>query len=72
MSECKYCMSYKPIIDTFNIGKHADMYGIDLVIEDNKLKISAAVDTYEPGYEEAEVKIKYCPICGRKLEKEDE
>ena len=43
--------------------------GIIVGVEDDELWVTAAPDTYEPGYMEAEVKINFCPMCGEKLKK---
>ena len=67
MSKCEYCILNKPIVDTYCFGKNSESHGIDLIIFDNILEITASGDTYEPNFEETEIKINYCPMCGRKL-----
>jgi hypothetical protein len=69
---CEYCSDYapRPLINRGNrMSLKRDIYpGISITIEDSELYISAVPDTYEPGYLEAEVKINFCPMCGRKFE----
>ena len=75
---CKYCIDeggeFVFIIDTRTemSFKHGGYPGISAYIHNGRLEVEAAGDTYEPSFEEASVKINYCPICGRKLGVEDE
>ena len=68
---CNYCMGdCAPILDTISgVSKKGHFYpGVTVGVEDGDLWIIAVPDTYEPGYMEESVKIKFCPMCGRKLE----
>lgn len=69
MNKCEYCNDNKLIYDGMVFSrKSEDGYsGIDILVEDNKLCVTASADTYEPNYLEAEVEINYCPMCGKKL-----
>lgn len=67
---CKYCITYEDIYNDYKYSnkKEDSMYGISVHIENNIMMIDASGDTYESSYVEAEIKINYCPMCGRKLE----
>lgn len=72
---CNYCQrGYQNdyLINTATkMSKKRDFYpGIEMVIEDGVLWVNAIPDTYEPSYQEEFVKINFCPMCGRELEKE--
>lgn len=73
-NECKYCCDgvVEPLLDNrTELSRKGDFYpGIDVYIEGDKLEIEAVADVYEPGYEEATIEIKYCPMCGRRLDDE--
>lgn len=72
-NECKYCSDKgDSILDTrTQLSRKGDFYpGIDLFIEDDELNIIAVGDTHETSYVEDEVKINYCPMCGRSLKDE--
>jgi hypothetical protein len=73
---CNYCSDeYRnaPLIDTCKDYSKKGVFrpgiyvGIN-VLDVGELYVSATPDTYEPGYMEESVKIKFCPMCGRKLE----
>lgn len=52
--------------------KRDDFYpGLQVDISGNELDILAVADTYEPGVVFKSIKIHYCPMCGRNLDKED-
>lgn len=69
---CDYCRYDVPILDTgIDLSRKGDFYpGITVGIEDGKLWVISTADTYEPSYQEESVKINFCPMCGRELEKE--
>lgn len=46
--------------------------GMDVYIGDSSLCIDAVPDTYEPIFMEKEIKINFCPMCGKKLEESKE
>ncbi len=73
---CEYCESNwenkKYITEKNRYGKGADCYiGIDTYIDGNMLGIDAVGEVGYPSKDstvvEEEVKINYCPMCGRKL-----
>lgn len=70
---CNYCQhGYQNdylINSATKMSKKRDFYpGVEVVIDDGTLWVTASPDTYEPGYMEEFVKINFCPMCGRKLE----
>lgn len=67
--ECLYCSGSKSVLNTrTKLSLKGDFYpGIDVFIDDPILCIESYSDTYEPGFLEADVKINYCPMCGKKL-----
>lgn len=72
---CNYCQhGYQNdyLINTATeMSKKSDFYpGISAGIEDSNLWVISTADTYEPSYQEVSVPIKFCPMCGRELEKE--
>ena len=70
---CEYCQvwPFKPLFN--NRGKlssKGDFYPgicVDIDPYERELCVFAVADTYEPGVVDAEIKIKYCPMCGREL-----
>ena len=73
---CDYCNPdiELPLIETATkLSKKGDFYpGITVGVYNDELWVVAEADTYEPGCLEADVKIKFCPMCGRKLEEKYE
>ena len=41
--------------------------GIQICINGDILSAMAIADVYEPNFTEKEIKINFCPMCGRKL-----
>lgn len=69
---CKYCEEDEGeyIINTrTELSGKRDFYpGIQInIYEGNLLSVTAISDVYEPNCTEAEARINYCPMCGRKL-----
>lgn len=66
---CDYCRYDVAIIDTgTELSTKGDFYpGITAGVENDELWVISTADTYEPSYQEVSVKIKFCPMCGRKL-----
>ena len=71
---CEYCDKKNPkYLSERELSKyHEEVYlGIDCGIdfEEGLLMIEACTASgyNEPGYEEKNIKINYCPMCGRKL-----
>lgn len=66
---CEYCKGEKDLHSLReNLSYKGDFYpGIHIVVDDWALHITCIPDVYEPGFEEAEVPIKFCPMCGEKL-----
>lgn len=69
---CEYCQEWdrKDLINTrTKLSRKAEKYpGIEVSIDyDNTLYIGCCADVYEPAWEEASVKINFCPMCGRDL-----
>lgn len=66
---CKYCEGDHTLIDaTTELSMKGDFYpGITVGVDNDELWISSISDTYEPSFQEASIKIKFCPMCGRKL-----
>ena len=80
---CKYCeysydegMDVTSLIDTrTEYSSKGDFYpGVTVWIDpdDHTLNVDAVGDTYEPNYIAASVKINFCPMCGEKLNKDNE
>jgi len=73
--KCKYCDDNNDVYlyDDCKYSLKADCEtGIIAYVLRNELLINSRADTYEPSYMEAETKINYCPMCGRKLEVKNE
>lgn len=69
---CEYCTGLKSLYShDMNLSYKGNFYpGINVEVEtDGSLYITAIPDTYEPGFQEVTVPIKYCPMCGEKFEK---
>lgn len=68
---CEYCEKDKPIINTMNeLSLKGDFYyGLSVCISDGELCIMSSPDTYECGFQEETVPIKFCPMCGCELNK---
>ena len=68
-NSCPYCRGEKTLISrSSKLSLKRDFYpGIELWVEADRIYIEAAPDTYEPSFMEDEVKINFCPICGREL-----
>lgn len=68
---CEYCKDYgvKLLSERQqHYSDKGDFYpGVEVYIDKDTLNVFAVADTYEPGVEEACIKIQYCPMCGRKL-----
>jgi len=70
---CEFCSEgylTKPVIHTRRIlsTKRDSFPGIEAYVESAGLLYVVAIpDTYEPAYQAAEVKINFCPMCGRKF-----
>ena len=66
MKECRYCQLGEP----FTIGKHDkpndNDYGIS--IDCHNYMNAYGYDVHGSGSNSVNVKIHYCPMCGRKLE----
>ena len=51
-----------------HLSSKGDFYsGFTVYVDGDSLSIRAVADTYEPSYMEDEIKINFCPMCGRKL-----
>lgn len=66
---CDFCTGNKPPFNSrTEYGRKRDAYpGIEVCVEDGEMSITASADTYEPGYQEADFKINFCPMCGERL-----
>lgn len=65
MKKCEYCQGTKNLVTTDRKGKPAKK-GFDIFIDDNFLCYSYFEDAKQAGSQGVK-KIKYCPMCGRKL-----
>ena len=70
---CEYCRGQKQLHpQSRELSSKGDFYaGIAVGIYDAELAVVAVADTYEPNYMEAYISIKYCPICGQAVNKEE-
>ena len=68
---CEFCVGGESILETRKMGEYTDSFvGIDVYIDgENKINIDACNEqkTGCSCYQEALIKIIYCPMCGRKL-----
>jgi hypothetical protein len=74
---CEYCRSAEWYLNEYpkelmsldeKMSLKGDFYpGIRLVIDGATLHAQAIADVYEPSYMEKEIKINFCPVCGRML-----
>ena len=66
---CQYCSGEKRLIcPSTALSYKGDFYpGMDIWVEPGRLYVEVRPDTYEPCFMEDEVKINFCPICGRKF-----
>lgn len=66
---CKYCEEGEPLINTRDkLSTKRDFYpGIEVYIENSELSITAVADAFEPNYQDEDVEITYCPMCGKRL-----
>lgn len=66
---CEYCRGTRTLIEQRDkLSRKGDFYpGLEVGVEDGELWVIAIPDTYEPGYLEDSVKIKFCPMCGERL-----
>lgn len=65
--DCIYCNEpFECIIDYEDLSGHSSEF-IHAGLDGDKLSVDATAGVYEPNYLEAERKINYCPMCGRKL-----
>lgn len=69
---CVYCNGERALLERIDkLSTKGDFYpGITVDIDENMLCIDSVADVYEPNYLEAEIKINFCPMCGRDLEEE--
>ena len=67
---CEYCRGTRCLIcNRDRLSKKGDFYpGISAELKDDQLWIEAVSDTYEPSYQDALIKINFCPMCGDELE----
>ena len=72
--ECKVCRSEEYLIGERKLGKFTDSYiGIDVYISENRKLTIDVCNEQSTGcscFQEAFVKINYCPMCGKKLTEE--
>jgi len=69
---CKYCEGEEEEISSrTEFAKKSDCgyagFEVYVIPEESVLHIACAPDTHEIVFEEKDVKINYCPMCGRKL-----
>ena len=73
---CEYCCNdwkkKKWLAERTEYGKGADCYiGIDVCVNENILEIEAVGEVGYPSQDSTvvnkDIEIKYCPMCGRKL-----
>lgn len=65
--DCIYCSEpFECIIEYEDLSKTSSEF-IFVNLNGDKLSVDATAGVYEPNYLEAEGKINYCPMCGRKL-----
>lgn len=71
---CLYCTADEHLLDTTTkMSRKGHFHPGDTIgIEDGELWVTAVPDTLEPEYLEAEVKINFCPMCGRDLKEDEE
>ena len=66
---CPYCSGDNLLSERLKYGDKGDGYvGMDVYVENGALYIDAVPDTYEPIFMEKEIKINFCPMCGKNLE----
>lgn len=70
--DCKICNGEEALMVREKRSKKKDYgyIGFDISVEDGTLLVAAVPDTYEPAYMDTEIKINYCPICGKRLSRE--
>lgn len=68
---CEYCDKTSCILNDFKSSKNNPSYstGFQVWIYDNQLSVKAIIDNEHilPVCGYRKIKIKYCPMCGRKL-----
>ena len=69
---CKYCKEDEPLHDLKpELSHKGEFYpGISVTVDGDRLYVTAIADTYEPSFQEVEVGINFCPMCGERLSKE--
>lgn len=70
---CRYCRGEVYLIDERSgcySNKGDFCHGIRVNICEGELGIEAVADTHEPNYQETDIQINYCPMCGEKLREE--
>lgn len=70
--DCIYCDGPWENIIEYEDYRKTDEYIFVYLTRDGNLHVDATAGVYEPNFLEAERKIKYCPMCGRKLEEKYE
>ena len=75
MQQCDYCEGTAAILNNRNVMSYkGDFFpGVEICVDGHFLSFVCVADTYEPNYTGVTAKIKFCPMCGRKLpERSDE
>ena len=60
---CKYCEEKTEVIGNYN----TDIGKIEVFLEDSELTINSYEISNHPEIISSDIKINYCPMCGRKL-----
>ena len=66
---CVYCCGDRNLIECVDrLSTKGDFHpGIIASIYENTITIQAVADTYEPNFMEEDIKINFCPMCGKDL-----
>lgn len=66
---CDYCNGKKYLAERSGPLSYKGEFtpGIEVCIDGDILSVDSIADVYEPNFTEEDIKIRYCPMCGRPL-----